>query len=38
VKVKVIPQAATMNLFLRDGVEVASAMWTTNIASSSIAG
>jgi NitT/TauT family transport system substrate-binding protein len=26
-KVKVIPQAATLNLFLRGGVEVASAMW-----------
>jgi NitT/TauT family transport system substrate-binding protein len=27
IKVKVIPQAATLNLFLRGGVEVASAMW-----------
>lgn len=26
-KVKVIPQAATLNLFLRGGVDVASAMW-----------
>jgi NitT/TauT family transport system substrate-binding protein len=27
VKVKVIPQSANLNLFLRDGVEVGSAMW-----------